>query len=145
MNMKQNRWAHINHKVTPLRPDHTLTNFLAVPASLIGEGLSSTAVLVYTLLLNRGRISQRKGWHDRDGVYVIYTNQSLAMEMGKSVTTIKNAMRQLEGRGLILRRAVVEGEANHIYLRLPPFSAWTEHEQAADSFLPDPDPFSAPK
>jgi len=145
MNMKQNRWAHINHKQVPLQPDHTLVNFLALPMALLGQGLSSTALLVYALLLDRGKLSQKKGWYDEEGVYVIYPNQELALELAKSVSAVRSATRQLESRGLILRKGVREGGANHIYLRLPAFTALSEHCQSPGSFWTDRGSFSDTK
>lgn len=120
---KQARWDSINHDIETLKPEHKLTGFLPLPRSMLNWGLSSTALVVYAMLLDRATLSRKNGWHDPCGVFVVYPNQSLALDLAKSVSAIKDALRALE-------RA---GRANRIYLRVPPFTVQKPREQVFHS------------
>ena len=75
---KQARWDSINHDIETLKPEHKLTGFLPLPRSMLNWGLSSTALVVYAMLLDRATLSRKNGWHDPCGVFVVYPNQSRA-------------------------------------------------------------------
>lgn len=107
----------------PLRKDSVLTNFAPLPLYLLNSGLSHSAILIYTLLLDRGTLSQKNNWAGKDGwIYVVYPNQELSLTLERSMATIKRGLRELEQAGLILRRNEQMGRANHIYLRSPSLS-----------------------
>ena len=62
-----------NEALCPFTRDTQLSGFLTLPKSLLCWGLSPGALLVYGLLLDRGKLSQRSGWTDKQGwVYVIF-------------------------------------------------------------------------
>ena len=130
---KQARWDSINHDIETLKPEHKLTGFLPLPRSMLNWGLSSTALVVYAMLLDRATLSRKNGWHDPCGVFVVYPNQSLALDLAKSVSAIKDALRALERAGLILRWQDQAGRANRIYLRVPPFTVQKPREQVFHS------------
>ena len=89
-----------NEALCPFTRDTQLSGFLTLPKSLLCWGLSPGALLVYGLLLDRGKLSQRSGWTDKQGwVYVIFPVRELALALGKGVTTIKRWLRELEERG----------------------------------------------
>lgn len=111
--------THEIPQLVPLQPDHTFQGFLPLPRSLLRAGLSPLALVLYALLLDRGTLSQKNGWEDPDGVYVVYPNEHLSKDLGKSVSTVKNTIRELERFGLVLRKTSREGRANHICLRVP--------------------------
>ena len=69
---KQARWDSINHDIETLKPEHKLTGFLPLPRSMLNWGLSSTALVVYAMLLDRATLSRKNGWHDPCGVFVVY-------------------------------------------------------------------------
>lgn len=93
-----------NEALCPFTRDTQLSGFLTLPKSLLCWGLSPGALLVYGLLLDRGKLSQRSGWTDKQGwVYVIFPVRELALALGKGVTTIKRWLRELEERELIFR------------------------------------------
>lgn len=64
---------------------------------------------------------------------MVYPNQSLALDLAKSVSAIKDALRALERAGLILRWQDQAGRANRIYLRVPPFTVQKPREQVFHS------------
>lgn len=51
-----------NEALCPFTRDTQLSGFLTLPKSLLCWGLSPGALLVYGLLLDRGKLSQRSGW-----------------------------------------------------------------------------------
>lgn len=96
-----------------------LKNYIPIPIDLSGLELSSTAMIVYGLLLSSSTLSQKNGWVDADGhVYIRYTYRQLAADSGKSESTIKNCMRQLDDNGLIIRKKE-SWEKTKIYVMVP--------------------------
>lgn len=128
-----------NQDMIPFTRDTQLVGYLTLPKSLFHLGLSHGALLVYTLLLDRGKLSQRSGWTDKQGwVYVIYRVRDLAETLEKGMTTIKRWLRELEDRDLIFRTLPMRGEAGWIFLRVPVYSVAGEREKALG--LPPPKP-----
>lgn len=136
---KQLRWEAMNHDTEPLQPYHELVNYMPLPRGLLTEGLPSTALVVYAMLLDRATLSQRNGWHDETGVYTVYPNDALALDIGKSVAAVKRALQQLEQAGYIRRDASRHGRANHIYLMVPGFTVMTD--EAHRTVPPPPSPY----
>lgn len=55
--------------------------------------------------LDRARLSQLYGWTDEAGrVYIIFPIEKIAERIGKSMTTAKNVLAELEAAGLIERK-----------------------------------------
>lgn len=107
-------------KLRPYTLDTPLTGYLPIPRELIAMGLPSTAILIYGALLDRGTLSQKNQYADAGGwVYVIYPIERIAETFHISDTAVKRHLRELEARGLILRRREVKNGASHIYLNLP--------------------------
>ena len=97
-----------------------LTNYSVIPNDLHGGELSSTATILYSKLLNRSNLSITNGKLDEQGrVYINYKLEDLAEEMGKSLTTIKENMRELVDAGLIEKKRMTKGRANMIYVKVP--------------------------
>ena len=97
-----------------------LTNYSVIPNDLHGGELSSTATILYSKLLNRSNLSIINGKVDEVGrIYINYKLEDLAEEMGKSLTTIKENMRELVDAGLIEKKRMTKGRANMIYVKVP--------------------------
>ena len=68
----------------PFTRDTRLCRFLVLPTALLRWGLSPGAVLVYALLLDRAKLSQRSGWTDKRGwVYTVFPIQALCQALGR--------------------------------------------------------------
>lgn len=94
--------------------------FMMYPRFLTRMEMSETAKLAYILLLDRARLSQKNGWMDEYGhVYMIYTLSSLAKDMNKSLTTVKESLKTLEENDLIERVSQGKGLPGKIYIRIP--------------------------
>ena len=99
---------------TPLPP------FLPLPKFILRCEISLNAKLLYGFLLNRTTLSQKNSWVNENGyVYIIYTIRQMAEDLDRSERTVKNALNELEGAGLIQRERQGWNQPNHIYLILP--------------------------
>jgi len=66
------------------------------------EPLSIEAKVVYGMLLQRIRLSNRNGWRDEEGkLYVIYPLEQMHKDIGLSTRTISTSLKQLEEIGII--------------------------------------------
>ena len=97
-----------------------LPPYFFFPWFLLDMGLTLTAKLTYALLLDRARLSQLNGWTDEAGrVYIIFPIEKVAKMLGKSMTTAKNVLAELEAAGLIERKRRGQFLPNLIYVKLP--------------------------
>ena len=92
--------------------------FYMFPKWLLNADLSETGKLLYMLLFDRARLSLENNWIDDQGhVYIIFSIKNMAEAMGKSETTIKNCLADLEKKNLIRRVHQSSGRANRIYVK----------------------------
>ena len=109
-----------NGMLKPYTLDIALTGYFPVPRELLEMELPSTAILIYSALLDRATLSRKNHYADAGGwVYVIYPVERLAEAFHISDTSVKRHLRELEAKGLIRRCREVKNGASHIYLRLP--------------------------
>ena len=107
-------------KGRPMKVGTHLPTYIPIPNFLVDFNISQTAKLVYGMLLNRTTLSQKNNMVDEDGdVYVIYTIEHLARDLGRSEMTIKNAERELVEAGLLRKRRNGYRRANDLYVLLP--------------------------
>ena len=100
--------------------DTGLTGYLPVPRELLRMELPSTAILLYSVLLDRATLSQKNRYADEMGrVYVIYPIEKLAQALSVSETAVKRHLKTLEDRGLIRRTRPKKNGPSQIYLNLP--------------------------
>ena len=100
---------------------HTkLPAYLPMPRFLIRIPISTTAKLLYTQLLSKAQLSQKNAWVDAQGrVYFIYPIHQMAVDMDKSITTIKDTLRELVASQLLEKIPQGRGRPNHLYLLFP--------------------------
>jgi len=97
-----------------------LTNYSVIPNDLFALGLSSTATVLYSKLLNRANLSIANGRADDHGrIFILYRQEDLARELGKSISTVKSNMNELVEAGLVEKRRADKGRANIIYVKVP--------------------------
>lgn len=79
--------------------------------------ISLEAKVAYTFLLNRFQLSKLNGWvNDENEVFVIFTRESLADEMGISYKKAIACFKELVTASLIWEQRLGRGSANQIYL-----------------------------
>ena len=109
-----------NVRIQKYRQDTVLTNYYPLPRSLLKLELPSTALLLYSILLDRATLSQKNGFTDPGGwVFVIYPIEHLAESLGVCPSVVKKHLKTLEDAGLIQRSRPSGNGASQIYLYLP--------------------------
>ena len=104
----------------PYLAEETLTDYYPVPRSVLELGLSTTAVLMYGVLLDRATLSRKYGFSDVGGwLYVVYPVLELCALLNLGPTTVKKCLNALEEAGLIRRIRRRRQEANRIFLLVP--------------------------
>lgn len=106
-----------------LTQDSLIPPYMAFPRFLLDkEGLSETAKILYTILLDRARLSQKNdGWTDEQGhVFILFPIKNLAETMHKNEMSMKTALAALEKENLIFRKRQGAGFPNKIYVKVPP-------------------------
>lgn len=79
--------------------------------------LSSDAILLYALLLDRLSISRKRGWIDENGhIYLIFTRKHAEEMLNISDKTATKAFRQLKERKLIDEKRLGKGKTYRIYV-----------------------------
>ena len=97
-----------------------IPSYLPMPRFLLNCSISSTAKLLYIRMLGKAQLSQKNGWFDDQGrVYFVYPNHQMAVDMDKSITTIKYALRELVASQLLEKIPQGRGRPNHLYLLFP--------------------------
>ena len=105
-----------------LTGDSLIPPYLAFPRFLLERtDLNETAKILYVLLLDRARLSQKnEGWTDEENrVFLYFPIRDLAAVMHKSAMSIKTALSALEKEGLLLRKRQGIGRANRLYVKIP--------------------------
>jgi len=103
-----------------LDQSNALPEYMPYPRFLLKMDLSSTAKLVYMLLLDRYTLSKKNNWQDADGhIYLVYPVENLARDTGKGKTVISTALAELEKESLIRRLRKGFSTPHRIYLMIP--------------------------
>ena len=104
--------------------------FLKIPKAMFANEtyrrLSSDAKLAYALLYDRLSLSKLNGWiNERDEVYLIYTREELAEDLGITYKKAISAFRELTEVNLIAEQRCGRGMPNRIYIVKPDLVAET--------------------
>jgi DNA-binding transcriptional ArsR family regulator len=104
-----------------LTADSRMQPYLMFPRFLMELEIPDTAKLLYILLLDRARVSQRTpGWADEHGrIFVLYPINELASALHRGESAVKAALSALEDAKLISRQRQGIGKPSRIYVRLP--------------------------
>lgn len=101
--------------------------FLKIPKSMFAneeyKSLSSDAKLTFALLFDRLSLSKLNGWiNERDEVYLIYTREEIAEDLGITYKKAIAAFRELIGAELVCETRRGRGFPNRIYIAKPKLS-----------------------
>ena len=95
--------------------------FYRMPKALFESGLSLEATMLYSLMLDRVRLSAKNGWMDGLGrvfIYFVQKDAQTLLHCGHNQATA--FMRELERFGLIERKRQGLGKPAMIYVRTEP-------------------------
>ncbi len=110
----------IKKKINYIKKNTKLPSYVPLPSSMIGTGLSSSAMILYAELLNRASLSQKNDMTDEFGnVYVIYPIDQLSKRLNLSETQIKRLLKELVSAGLLNKRSGGFNKPNHLFVILP--------------------------
>ena len=101
--------------------EHTkMPPYFPMPRFLLNCSVSNTAKMLYIRLLGKAQLSQKNRWLDGQGrVYFIYSIHQMAIDMNKSETTIKDAMKELVKAQLLEKIPEGRGRPNRLYVLFP--------------------------
>ena len=96
-----------------------------------GDKISNNARVLYTLLLNRHRISVKNSWFDKNGdAYVYFKRSEMERQLGLSGKTVSKVMQELKDLFLVEETQQGLNKPNKIYLLSPVFD---ENNPAPDT------------
>jgi len=85
-----------------------------------GNRMSNNARFLYTLLLDRHRISVKNGWFDDNGeVYIYFKREEMEAQLGLSERTVSKVMQELKDLLLVEEKQQGLNKPNKIYLLSP--------------------------
>ena len=90
---------------------------LAYPHFLLGMDLKLITKVVYAVLLDAATRSKTVDKHGRR--YVTIPTVDVAQMIDRTPATVRNAITELEGAGLVERRLTSHTTPDHIYVKLP--------------------------
>ena len=98
-----------------------LNDYMVFPRFLLETDLNDTSKLLYTILLDRVRLSATNSqWMDDKGrAFVRYSIKNLGEKLGRGKTSIETGLATLEDHGLIRRKRMGTGRPNLIYVLVP--------------------------
>ncbi len=92
--------------------------FKKLPVFLFKDfrNLSSDAKLLYTVMLDRKNLSEKNGWTDENGTYIVFTVNEVDNYIPSSKAKASKLMKELRDCGLITRKRMGQGKADRIYV-----------------------------
>lgn len=102
-------------------------DFFKIPKALFANPkyieMSSDAKLAYALLYDRLSLSKQNNWINGDGeVYLIYTRQAIADDLGITYKKAIAAFKELKDNNLIIDKQCGRGLPNYIFIVKPDLS-----------------------
>ena len=104
-----------------LYPDTVFLKYYQFPEFILNVPVSQTARILYMVLYDRARISQKNNWVDEFGrVYLFYPIAKLAARTGRKDTAVKRGLNELLKAGLLeKKRSGGCGRPNIMYVKEP--------------------------
>jgi len=88
--------------------EESIMRFYQMPKVLIEESkfnmLSVEARFLYMLFLDLMQLSKKNCWRDPDGIYIYYSQARMAVEIHRSLPTVRKRLKELIDIGLIVRK-----------------------------------------
>ena len=103
-----------------LYQDAPVIQYYQFPEYLLKAPVSQTAKILYMVLYDRARLSQRNNWTDEAGrIYLIFPIIELAAKTGRSVSAVKAALNELLAADLLEKMRCGFGSPNRLYVKVP--------------------------
>ena len=117
--------TNINNRMRYTRQAIVTNTFYQMPRFLMagefaGNKITNNARILYTLLLDRHRISIKNGWSDDNGeVYIYFKREEMETQLGLSERTVSKVMQELKDFLLVEEKQQGMNKPNKIYLLSP--------------------------
>ena len=112
-----------------LNEESVMPPYFQFPEFLLNMPISQTAKITYMILYNRARLSQKNKWLDDEGrIFIIYPIKEICKSIGKGETVVKQALNDLDIAGLLKRKSGGFSKPNHIYIRIPHSSSFSDSD-----------------
>ncbi|MCL2362511.1 MAG: replication initiator protein A [Defluviitaleaceae bacterium] len=121
----KNNTSTTNKRTRYTRQVIVTSTFLQMPRFLYtgefaGNRITNNARNLYTLLLDRHKISIKNGWHDESGeVYIYFKREEMEQQLGISERTVSKVMQELKNLLLVEEKKQGLNKPNKIYLLSP--------------------------
>ena len=121
----KNSASTTNKRMRYTRQAIVTSAFLQMPRFLYagefaGNKISNNARNLYTLLLDRHKISIKNDWHDESGeVYIYFKREEMEQQLGISERTVTKVMQELKDLSLVEEKKQGLNKPNKIYLLSP--------------------------
>ena len=103
-----------------LTQETPLPQYYQFPEFLLKAPVSQTAKILYMVLYDRARLSQRNNWTDEVGrIYLIFPIIELAAKTGRSVSAVKAGLNELLAANLLEKMRCGFGSPNRLYVKVP--------------------------
>jgi hypothetical protein len=103
-----------------LSPDTTVLQYFQFPEFLMKIPVSQTAKILYMILYDRARLSQKNKWIDEyNRIYLIYPITELANTADRSISAVKVGLNELLQADLLEKRKVGFAKPNRLYIKVP--------------------------
>ena len=123
--MNKNSTSTTNMRTRYTRQAIVTSAFLQMPRFLYvgefaGSRITNNARNLYTLLLDRHKVSIKNGWHDESGeVYIYFKREEMEQQLGISERTVTKVMQELKDLSLVEEKKQGLNKPNKIYLLSP--------------------------
>ena len=117
--------CHTNKRMRYTRQSIVTNTFYQMPRFLTagefsGNKISNNARILYTLLLDRHRMSIKNGWFDDNGeVYIYFKREEMENQLGLSERTVSKVIQELKDFLLVEETQQGLNKPNKIYLLSP--------------------------
>ena len=116
-----------------IRPGTQFPSYFQFPAFLLRAPISQTAKLAYMVLYDRARLSLKNDWVADGKIYTVYPIADLAETLGKSESTIKSVLNELDNIGLLIRKSGGFSKANIRYVLVPSVGQFSDEMEILHS------------
>jgi len=79
--------------------------------------LSNDAKTLYAIMRDRFNLSQKNGWQDERGTFILMARKAIAEFLNRSLPTVRKIIRELISAGLIAEKRIGLTHCNHIYVQ----------------------------
>ncbi|MBQ8334311.1 MAG: replication initiator protein A [Clostridia bacterium] len=94
--------------------------YMPYPKFMKKSTLSHPARLIYTMFLDRYKLSKMNNWRDDEGhIYIVYPIEHVSADSGMSDSTVRRAIEELKQAQLIITRRHGFSTPNRIYVKVP--------------------------